>query len=76
MGARAHLNLAAISYRTGYFQDALTHWRTSWELGRSGTDVVSTDLANLALAEYAKMNAPSDERKRSRRCCGRRSTAI
>jgi RHS repeat-associated protein len=52
-----HLNMGAISYRTGYFQDALSHWKAAWELAKTGEDVVSKDLANQALAEYAKMNA-------------------
>lgn len=55
--AAIHLNLGTISYDTGYFQDALEHWKASWELAKSGDDVVSTDIANLALAEYARMNA-------------------
>lgn len=52
-----HLNLGSLSYGTGYFQDALAHWKSAWELAKAGKDGVSEDLANLALAEYAKMNA-------------------
>lgn len=52
-----HLNLGAVSYGTGYFQDALAHWKAAWDLARAGEDDVSKDLADQALAEYAKMNA-------------------
>lgn len=52
-----HLNIGAISYGTGYFQDALRHWKAAWELAKLGGDGVSKDIADLALAEYAKMNA-------------------
>ncbi len=51
-----HLSLGALSYRTGYFQDALTHWKAAWELAKAGEDDVSRDIANLALAESARMN--------------------
>lgn len=52
-----HFNIGSISYRTGYFQDALEHWKTAWELAKAGQDDVSKGIANRALAEYAKMNA-------------------
>ncbi len=52
-----HLNAGAVSYQTGYFQDALDHWKSAWDLAKGGEDEVSKDIANLALAEYAKMNA-------------------
>ncbi len=52
-----HVNLGAMAYDKGYFQDALTHWRAGWQLAKTGDDDVSRDLANLALAESAKMNA-------------------
>lgn len=52
-----HLNLGSISYHGGYFQDALTHWRAAWDLAKAGQDLVSQQIANQALAEYAKMNA-------------------
>lgn len=52
-----HLNLGKISYDLGYFQDALAHWRAGWELAKGGEDQLSQDIANLALAESAKMNA-------------------
>ena len=52
-----HLNLGGISYYTGYFQDALAHWKAAWELAKTGEDVTSQQIANQALAEYAKMNA-------------------
>lgn len=52
-----HLNLGTISYWTGYFQDALSHWKAAWELPETGDDETSQDIANQALAEYATMNA-------------------
>lgn len=52
-----HLNLGTISYSTGYFQDALAHWKAAWELAKAGEDGASQQIANQALAEYAKMNA-------------------
>lgn len=52
-----HVNLGHISFETGYFQDAMDHWKSAWELAKEGEDEVSKDLANLGLAEYAKMNA-------------------
>lgn len=52
-----HLNLGKLSYQRGFFQDALAHWKAVWELAKDGDDQVSKDLANLALAESAKMNA-------------------
>ena len=52
-----HLHIGAISYGTGYFQDALAHWKAAWELAKAGEDDISKELANQALAEYAKMNA-------------------
>src|SRR5262249_35028330 len=52
-----HLNLGSISYETGYFQDALEHWKAAWELAKAGQDPASQGIANHALAEYAKMNA-------------------
>lgn len=52
-----HANIASVSYDTGYFQDALTHWKAAWDGAKAGTDDVSTEMANHALAEYAKMNA-------------------
>ena len=52
-----HLNLGSISYHSGYFQEALTHWRTAWELAKDGQDIASQQIANQAVAEYAKMNA-------------------
>ena len=52
-----HLNMGAVSYRTGYFQDALAHWKAAWELAKDGEDPAATEIANQALAEYAKMSA-------------------
>jgi RHS repeat-associated protein len=52
-----HLNLGTISYSTGYFQDALSHWKAAWELAKKGEDGTSQQIANQALAEYARMNA-------------------
>jgi RHS repeat-associated protein len=52
-----HLNLGTISYYTGYFQDALAHWKAAWELAKTGEDGTSQQIANQALAEYARMNA-------------------
>lgn len=52
-----HLNIGSISYGTGYFQDALIHWKAAWELSKGGKDDVSREIADQALAEYAKMNA-------------------
>lgn len=52
-----HLNLGSISYYAGYFQDALAHWKAAWESARAGEDVTSQQIANQALAEYARMNA-------------------
>jgi RHS repeat-associated protein len=52
-----HLNLGTISYYTGYFQDALAHWKAAWELAKAGEDGTSQQIANQALAEYARMNA-------------------
>jgi RHS repeat-associated protein len=52
-----HLNLGTISYSTGYFQDALSHWKSAWELAKQGEDGTSQQIANQALAEYARMNA-------------------
>jgi hypothetical protein len=52
-----HLNLGGISYYTGYFQDALAHWKAAWELAKPGEDGISQQIANQALAEYARMNA-------------------
>ena len=52
-----HLNLGTISYNTGYFQDALAHWRAAWELAKAGEDDTSKAIANRGLAESAKMNA-------------------
>lgn len=52
-----HLNLGTISYFAGYFQDALSHWKAAWELAKNGKDSNSQDIANQALAEYARMNA-------------------
>lgn len=52
-----HLKLGSIAYRTGYFQDALTHWKAAWELAKGNGDIVSHQIANEAIAEYAKMNA-------------------
>lgn len=51
------LNMGSIAYETGYFQDALRHWKRSWELAKGGTDLASQQVANRAIAEYAKMNA-------------------
>lgn len=52
-----HVNLGSISYERGYFQSALAHWKAGWELAKGGEDEVSKDIANLGLAESAKMNA-------------------
>jgi RHS repeat-associated protein len=52
-----HLNLGAISYSAGYFQDALSHWKAAWQLAKTGEDGTSQQIANQALAEYARMNA-------------------
>jgi hypothetical protein len=52
-----HLNLGIISYDTGYFSRALQHWQQAWELAKGGTDSASQNIANRAVAEYAKMNA-------------------
>ncbi|MFY0571296.1 RHS repeat-associated core domain-containing protein [Archangium lansingense] len=51
------LNLGTIAYETGYFQQALGHWQRAWELAKAGTDLESQQIANRAVAEYAKMNA-------------------
>lgn len=55
--ASLHLNVGSISYVTGYFQDALDHWNAAWEIAKDGEDDASQQLANQALANYAKMNA-------------------
>jgi hypothetical protein len=55
--AALHVNLGRESYEKGYFQSALDHWKAAWEGARDGKDQVSTSFANLALADYAKMNA-------------------
>lgn len=52
-----HLNLGSISYYAGYLQDALTHWKAAWNLARTAEDGTSQEIANQALAEYARMNA-------------------
>ena len=52
-----HLNLGGISYYAGYFQDALAHWKAAWELAKTGEDGISQQIANQAVAEYARMNA-------------------
>lgn len=51
------LNLAKISYRTGRFSKTLEFYKKCWELTRDAHDPVSVRIANLAIAEYAKMNA-------------------
>ncbi|OJH33718.1 RHS repeat-associated core domain-containing protein [Cystobacter ferrugineus] len=51
------LNLGTIAYETGHFQQALGHWQRAWELAKTGTDLESQQIANRAVAEYAKMNA-------------------
>jgi len=51
------LNLGTISYSTGYFSKALEYWWASWEAAKDGTDKVSVQVANQAVAEYAKMCA-------------------
>lgn len=52
-----HFNLGSVSYGVGYFSEALDHWKSAWELAKQGEDSVSIDIANIALAEYARMNA-------------------
>lgn len=52
-----HYNLGTISYQAGYFQDALMHWKAAWDLAKTGEDGTSQEIANQALAEYARMNA-------------------
>jgi RHS repeat-associated protein len=52
-----HLNLGGILYYTGYFQDALAHWKAAWELAKTADDLTSQQIANQAVAEYARMNA-------------------
>jgi RHS repeat-associated protein len=51
------LNLGRMSYETGRFREALRYWKEAWDLAKSGTDITSEQIANLAIAEYAKMNA-------------------
>lgn len=51
------LNLGSIAYHAGYFQEALTHWKAAWDLAKAGQDLVSEQIANQAVAAYAKMSA-------------------
>ncbi len=51
------LNLGDDAYATGRFQRAMSSWQRAWNLAKVGADPVSRRLANLAIAEYAKMNA-------------------
>ena len=51
------LNFGRIAYDTGYFSKALGFWKDAWDRSKDGQDEVSVRIANLALAEYAKMNA-------------------
>lgn len=51
------LNLGLVAYKTGYFGKALRFWDESWNLASKGLDAASEQIANRALAEYAKMNA-------------------
>ena len=46
-----------IAYDTGYFSEALNHWKAAWELTKGKTDADSIAIANRAIAEYAKMCA-------------------
>jgi len=51
------LNLGDDAYATGRFQRAMSSWQRAWNLAKVGADPVSRRLANLAIAEYARMNA-------------------
>lgn len=51
------LNLGTISYGTGYFSKALEYWWAAWEAAKDGSDKVSRQIANQAVAEYARMCA-------------------
>ncbi|MEO0585863.1 MAG: cysteine peptidase family C39 domain-containing protein, partial [Bacteroidota bacterium] len=51
------LNMAKISYQTGYFSNALKYWKKCWEISKEKADENGVKIASLAISEYAKMNA-------------------
>ncbi|MGF1483185.1 MAG: RHS repeat-associated core domain-containing protein [Opitutales bacterium] len=55
--ASLELNLGRIAYDTGYFSKALDFWFSAWERSRQAQSKVGVRIANLAIAEYALMNA-------------------
>lgn len=51
------LNLGYAYYATGYFSKALDSWELAWERSKASTSPSIQRLGQLAVAEYAKMNA-------------------